>query len=138
MPPRTFQFVDVVPKRGDEPGGWQIACVKALIGQGLPDEPYVDSHVCEIQVQVPLETKAQGAISRRKAQYASAAAANDAAYAVLQESLGVSELVCRRIRREMESRLRRKISSAKVTACIPVPSGRGTVAAPPVYWPEPH
>jgi len=134
IPPRTFQFVEVLPTLVGIQGGWQIACVQVLVGQGLPDKPHLSSRKCQIQPQVPLRNN-EGPISRRKAQYASAKAANEAAYTILERTLGVTEHTCKQIRDEMNILLGLSIPGARVTRCIPLKGRNGMVIAPPVIWP---
>ena len=134
IPPRAFQFVEVLPTTPGTPGGWQIACVHALVGQGLPDKPHLSSRECEIQAQVPLHNHT-GPVTRRKAQFASAKAANKAAYTILGRSLGVNPNTCKHIRDEMRILLGIGIKGARVTRCIPLKGRGGMISAPPVRWP---
>ncbi len=139
IPPRAFQFVTVLPLRdNDEAGGWQIACVKALIGQNLPVRPSTKPRRCALQAQVPLRTRKQGTITKRKAQFAAAASANEAVEAILESAATITEATCGDIRRKMKLLLEERIAAAKVTRCIPVKGSGGSVTAPPLTWPTPR
>lgn len=77
----------------------------------------------------------QRPISRRRAQYASAKAANQAAYIILKRSVSVTPNTCKEIRDEMDILLSQDIRGAKVTRCVALKGRNGMVTAPPMVWP---
>lgn len=128
--PGYFRFATIIPDDGSR-SGWRAVCIKALMGQGLPNQPYASARVCRFEVGTPLRNY-KGPVSLPAAQNAATAAANDAAYSVLQRSAGVDETTCIRFRTEMNRRLKSLIPGAEVSTCG---ASIGPVSVPEVTWP---
>jgi hypothetical protein len=113
--PEHFQFTQVVAMADDEVGGWQAVCIHATLRDGNTGRTVM----CDFEVGVPLQNKAQGAISRRFAQVSAASAANNAAHGLLSqyEAGLLLGMICQQFRPAMQAELNVSIAGAKVTKC---------------------
>jgi len=94
IPPSTFQFVNVVPTKRNEPGGWKAAQVTILLGRLSPRYP--ETALCDVEVGAP-EFTVTGKVETDEVQEAAAIAANEAARLVLRQRLPIAT-ACERFR----------------------------------------
>jgi len=116
IPPSMFQFTNIVPQGGPEPGGWKVAQVVILLGRLSPHYP--EAAACEVEVEVPEAIEGKKILDP-KAQRATAKASDAAAREVLKERLPTAT-ACMRFRTAMALYLndlkKGGIPGARVTA----------------------
>jgi len=79
--PEHFKFVTTVPRRGSPVGGWRVACIHA----GMASINTGSRVVCQFQVEVPIRTQKEGALSIAFVQKVCAELANEAAREALSQ-----------------------------------------------------
>ncbi|MFY0569742.1 hypothetical protein ACN28E_38760 [Archangium lansingense] len=110
--PRHFEFVTVVKKPKSGSGGWRAACLHVPI----VNTATWDTFFCKMGVEMPLETKAEGAISTALAQRIAADCANEAGRLVLGFPNSPSPgLVCQDFKSTFHTILNRAVLGSQVT-----------------------
>jgi hypothetical protein len=74
-----LRFYTVVEKTGPGPGGWQEACLEAL----MTNMTTQDSHVCAVGIGMPIESRERGYIAQWDAAEIATACINKASESVV-------------------------------------------------------
>ena len=108
--PEDFEFVTVVPKTRNEPGGWQSACVPFRLMRDTGE-----LYVCKLSVEVPIENE-DGPISRALARRVAADCANLAAQAIFSQATPATPLflACEEFKLAYENVLRAAVAGARI------------------------
>ena len=108
--PEDFEFVTVVLKTRNEPGGWQSACVPFRLMRDTGE-----LYVCKLSVEVPIENE-DGPISRALARRVAADCANLAAQAIFSQATPATPLflACEEFKLAYENVLRAAVAGARI------------------------
>lgn len=115
------KFKPVVPLVAGEPGGWQEACLEALI-QNMTTQ---DSHVCLVGIGMPMHTRQDGVIPSWAAGEIAAECINDAADEAVRPAPPTvpSAVACTSFKDELARILGKRVMGSRValgcTAGIP-------------------
>ena len=108
-----IQFQTVIAQAGEQPGGWQAACLEALF-QNMTTR---DSHVCLIGIGMPIFTRADGLMTSWDAAEIAAECITEAAdRAVRPAPPSVpSAVACMNFKNELERTLHGRVIGSRVT-----------------------
>jgi len=119
--PESFQYATIFQAPEDKsPGGWRAVCIKAQVSQTVANPQGIDfdmNHECDLEFGSPIVNRQHGHIPLRMAQHISAEVANDVAYTVLSQELGVSAATCLKLKKSMNVAFDIAINGSTVTRC---------------------
>lgn len=113
-----LKFVTVVPRDGTGPSGWQAACLEANV-QNMTTG---DSSVCALNIEMPIETLANGYIPSWEAAEIAAECINQASELVIRPAPpeSPSALVCRSFKDTFQEILKKSVRGSRVeVGCKP-------------------
>lgn len=112
LQPRHFRFVTIVEQTGPGPGGWRAACVRVPLRRDSGE-----AFLCQLGVEVPMQTAKEGPIPLELAQRISSDCANLAAQTVFSATTPVTALglACEDFRNTFTIALKGAILGSKVS-----------------------
>ncbi len=112
LQPRHFRFVTIVEHSSPGPGGWRAACVRVPLRRDSGEVL-----ICQLGVEVPMQTARDGPIPLELAQRISSDCANLAAQTVFSAATPVTALglACEDFRNTFTLALKGAIGGSKVS-----------------------